>query len=75
MGTRTTTHNGVEYWTCSICDEIFSGFGNNPWPVTEGDEDRCCDNCNSMKVIPARFREMAEETKRTADILKSKREI
>jgi len=75
MGTRTTIRNGVEYWTCSICDEIFSGFGNNPWPVTEGDEDRCCNDCNSIKVIPARFKEMAEETKKTADILKSKREI
>ena len=40
---------------CSICGEIFEGFGNNPYPVTKGENDRCCDVCNNTKVIPARI--------------------
>jgi hypothetical protein len=42
-------------FVCSICSDTFLGFGNNPWPVTKIAEDRCCDNCNGTKVIPARL--------------------
>ncbi len=45
---------------CVICEEEIkadpvSGWagGNNPFPVRE--EGRCCDNCNSLFVIPARM--------------------
>ena len=34
---------------CSICNEDFEGFGNNPNPIsTTG---RCCDNCNYDVII------------------------
>lgn len=43
-------------FTCSICGDKFIGWGNNPWPITLGEDDKCCDMCNSVFVIPARFR-------------------
>ena len=39
--------------TCCICNKIFVGYGNNPAPITQ--EGRCCDDCNTGKVIPARL--------------------
>jgi len=56
--------NGVRYFVCCLCDDIFQGNGNNPEPVTDlegrpfNDEQECCDNCNSIFVIPARMEEM-----------------
>lgn len=41
---------------CSICGKHFIGYGNNPAPVTEGDDDTCCDACNANSVIPARIK-------------------
>jgi len=41
---------------CCICDELFEGYGNNPAPVMN--KGKCCDDCNSNIVIPARIREM-----------------
>ena len=38
--------------TCSICGKKYVGWGNNAWPITE---DRCCDECNGMYVIPGRI--------------------
>lgn len=40
---------------CCICGETFIGWGNNPWPVCDGENDRCCDACNEEKVIPERL--------------------
>ena len=40
---------------CSICKKKYIGFGNNAYPINNG---RCCDYCNTMCVIPARFYEM-----------------
>ena len=37
---------------CSICAETIIGYGNNAMPINDG---RCCDDCNSTKVIPARI--------------------
>jgi len=37
---------------CSICAETITGYGNNAMPINDG---RCCDECNSTKVIPARL--------------------
>jgi hypothetical protein len=40
---------------CSICGGAIVGFGNDAWPVKD---DRCCDQCNAERVIPAlRLRE------------------
>lgn len=49
---------GRDAFKCSICGEFFYGWGNNPYPVTTGENDRCCDICNETKVIPARLAQM-----------------
>lgn len=38
---------------CCICGKVFTGWGNNPWPVKESGT--CCDECNTKHVIPARL--------------------
>lgn len=38
---------------CVLCPERFYSFGHNPSPLSE--EGRCCDKCNSTKVIKARL--------------------
>lgn len=43
---------------CSICGRKCEGYGNNPYPVTKGENDRCCDDCNAEQVIPARLRDL-----------------
>lgn len=43
-----------EVHVCDICGGQYVGFGNNAWPVKYG---RCCDKCNSEKVIPARLKQ------------------
>lgn len=40
---------------CCICGSHCYGFGNNPYPVSKNENDRCCDDCNSEVVIPARL--------------------
>jgi len=40
---------------CCICGETFVGYGNNPWPLSKNETDRCCDDCNMKEVIPARL--------------------
>ena len=44
--------NGDAY-ECVLCNGYFEGYGNNPEPCA--DAGRCCDNCNSTKVIPQRM--------------------
>ena len=46
-------------YKCCLCNRQKYGFGNNPAPVKE--EGRCCDECNSKKVIPARMMTMFAE--------------
>ena len=40
---------------CNICGREIEGQGNNPFPISESDDDRCCDYCNKAYVIPARL--------------------
>ena len=50
---------------CCICeseiekkflgDEMYWDKGNNPAPVKNGENDRCCDFCNDTVVIPTRM--------------------
>ena len=39
---------------CSICGISFVGYGHNPEPIFPY-EQRCCGDCNSTAVIPARM--------------------
>lgn len=45
-------------FVCCICGQKFMGWGNNPWPVVDNEDARCCDDCNSGTVIPARLAQM-----------------
>lgn len=39
---------------------------NNPWPFAADDADaRCCDECNTVAVIPARIRGLTETRARS----------
>jgi len=61
METKRVKLKGEDYWSCSICGNFFSGFGNNPWPITVGDDDECCNHCNYSKVVPARFKQIKDQ--------------
>ena len=49
--------NNRRTYICCLCGKRDYGFGNNPYPLCEdGDfESRCCDDCNTKLVIPARI--------------------
>jgi hypothetical protein len=49
---------------CSICLRRFTEWVNNAEPVNSG---ICCDTCNSIVVIPARF-SFAFQNKKGEDI-------
>ena len=51
----------IKEYVCSICGKTFIGWGNNPYPVTKGENDRCCDECNGIYVIPARINGLSDE--------------
>lgn len=53
---------------CCICkQEIKDGHGHNPAPFpVEWPEQRCCDICNELLVIPARL-ELAMKEKNEED--------
>lgn len=59
-----TVIGGIRYFGCCLCGDFFEGYGNNPDPVKNtddeyfDDEEECCNNCNSLFVIPARMGEM-----------------
>jgi len=40
---------------CSLCKGNYDKWGHNPEPLKTFDE-RCCTECNSKKVIPARLK-------------------
>lgn len=54
--------------TCSLCGGKYEGYGNSTWGWWEmttgcskdedsyrGEKERCCDECNVKKVVPARI--------------------
>jgi len=53
------TEGKDDKYTCCICGEECTGYGNNPEPFKH--EGRCCDACNLKFVIPARLAQI--ETK------------
>ena len=48
-----------EEYTCCLCGKTVKGWGNNPSPLNNDPNARCCDECNYTKVIPARMEEIA----------------
>ena len=44
-----------EVGTCCICGKEYTHFGNNPYPLTDDEEARCCKSCDFQYVIPARI--------------------
>ena len=51
---------GQNWFYCCLCEGIFQGNGNDPFPVRKGGTDECCDACNAKFVIPARVELMKE---------------
>ena len=47
---------------CCLCSKILrqGEYGNNPEPLA--DSGICCDDCNRIKVIPARLAGMRQHT-------------
>lgn len=52
---------------CCICGCKFTGWGNNPWPVVKDEDAYCCNDCDSMYVLPARIAEMYANRKEKID--------
>ncbi len=42
---------------CSICNNEFSEYPNNPYPLSKG---ICCDSCNQELVIQSRIIKMRD---------------
>lgn len=38
---------------CVFCEQPIIGYGNNAEPIKHG---RCCDECDTMIVIPGRIK-------------------
>ena len=51
----------LETGTCCLCGGEYTRWGNNPYPLCNKDDysSRCCDKCDTEKVIPARIRNAA----------------
>lgn len=46
---------------CCFCGkECENEFGNNPYPANKDEDARCCDDCNTTVVIPARLEELED---------------
>ena len=46
----------MDVWNCSICGQESTGWGNNPAPVKDMEDDGpCCDVCNGIMVLPERL--------------------
>ena len=52
---------------CVICRQRFSEFGNNAWPVKDGN---CCDACNKKVVLSSRVK-LADERQGLVNIWKA----
>ena len=56
----------MEY-VCCICGKKFIGWGNNPYPVVDDENARCCDDCNGTTVVPARIAEFYRKERSQCD--------
>ena len=51
-------------YKCCICGRMCSGFGNNPAPIVNTKNSRCCDDCNFGVVVPRRLNDWKEDKKK-----------
>lgn len=50
---------GMKPFTCCICGKRINGeWGNNPAPVNNDEDAKCCDACDCSYVIPARIKQL-----------------
>lgn len=49
---------------CCLCGAEIFDYGNNPWPLNQNEDDRCCDICNEVYVIPARIGQMLDRAEK-----------
>ena len=35
---------------CCFCGKECGEYGNNPYPLSENENDKCCDDCNSNVI-------------------------
>ena len=60
---------------CCICGAVIEDFGNNPDPISFGEEnERCCDDCNERFVIPLRWNRMTKHYKAVMKDLEEERQ-
>ena len=49
-----TERDGVRYFNCCLCDDIFEGWGDNPDPIKDsegnwfGEDEECCNDFNKL---------------------------
>lgn len=46
---------------CCICGKYINGYSNNPWPINNEENARCCDDCNINVVVPARIKKILKD--------------
>ena len=59
--------NNIPDTPCCFCEAICETYGNNPQPLSMKPNDRCCNNCNAYKIIPARMAEWKRQMGTTKD--------
>lgn len=56
---KTNTTNNKENrnmkFKCCLCGNLYIGYGNNPYPLSLNESDKCCNDCNMNLVLPARI--------------------
>tara|TARA_R110000824_G_scaffold129597_1_gene291115 strand:+ start:12381 stop:12650 length:270 start_codon:yes stop_codon:yes gene_type:complete len=57
-GNEKGNENKMNISVCSICHMPFFGMGHNAQPINDG---RCCNDCNSVAVIPVRLLAIARQ--------------
>ena len=54
--------------TCCFCGRVIPYWvSNNPYPVNKDPDARCCDMCNTLKVIPARLEKLNGREQRSSN--------
>jgi hypothetical protein len=63
-----TTDSYPREGICALCGLPYTHWGNNPQPCLPNYEQRVCDTCNTLVVIPTRLRDMGVDPS-TADAI------